>query len=108
MSDLTGFGSQITEFLGFGGTGELIGVTAHTQMPDIACKGVIFKAEWGNTGYVNIGKDGVTMVAGTTNTTCGLQLAAGESTGYWPCGNLNEFYRICTATTDCLTYIYWT
>jgi len=108
MSDLTGFGSSINEFLGFGGVGELAGVASATQMPDIDCKGVIFKAQWANTGYVYLGKSTVTVRNGATDTTTGLQLAAGEMTPYLPCLNLSDFYRICDGTGDCLTYIYFT
>ena len=109
MSQLTGFGSSAAEFLGFGGTGELIGSGTALQMPDIDCKGVIFKAQWANTGYVYIGGAGVTARNGATDVTTGLQLAPGESTAYLPCQNLNDFYRICDGTTaNCLTYMYWT
>jgi hypothetical protein len=100
---------RIGDTLKFGGSGELIGSGTALQLPDITCKGVIFKAQWANTGYVYIGGAGVTARAGATGTTCGFQLVAGESTAFLPCGNLNEFYRICDGTTaNCLTYIYWT
>ena len=100
---------KITDTLSPGGSGELTGSGTALQLPDINCRGVVFKAEWANTGYVYIGKAGVTTRAGTTNTTCGMQLAAGESSPFMPCGNLDEFYRICDGTTaNCLTYFYWT
>lgn len=86
-------------------SGELAGNTGATQLPDITSKMVRFKASAANTGKVYLGGAGVTKAAGTTTTTAGLQLSAGEDTGWIPIDNLNRFYRICDNATDNLTYL---
>lgn len=93
--------------INFAGTGELAGATSATQMPNRPCKGVMFKALGSNTGDVYIGGQGVTVPDGSTDTTSGWELAAGESTPYLPCTNLNQWYRICDGTGDDLSYIIW-
>lgn len=84
--------------------GELQGVTSATQLPTVTCKMVQFVAAAANTGKVYLGGSGVTKVDGTTDTTTGLQLSPGQSSGWWPITNLNLLYRICDNTTDHLTY----
>jgi len=86
-------------------TGELAGSTSAAQMPSVTCKLVKFKAAYDNAGRVYIGGAGVTVANGTTDTTTGLQLQAGEETGWLPVANLNVFYRICDAAGDDLTYL---
>lgn len=86
-------------------TGELVGVVAATQLPNIPCKLVRLKARASNTGTVAIGIVGVTMPAGTTTTTAGLELSAGEDTGWIPVDNMNRLYRICSSTAQHLTYM---
>lgn len=86
-------------------TGELAGSTSALQMPDIKCSLVRFKAVSTNEGSVCIGGVGVTLPNGTTDTTTGFELGAGEDTGWIPCDNLNRFYRICTNAGDALTYL---
>lgn len=85
-------------------TGELVGVTAATQLPDIPCRFAFLKAPASNTGKVYIGKSDVTVPAGTTNTTAGYELSAGEEIGL-PVANLNQIYRICSAAGDDLLYL---
>ena len=85
--------------------GELAGNVSATQMPNVACKLVKFKAEYDNAGRVYLGGSGVTKADGSTDTTTGLQLSAGEETGWIPVGNLNLFYRICDNAGDDLTYL---
>lgn len=86
--------------------GELVGTATALQMPSVPCKMVCFKASYDNTGRVCIGSStSVTMTAGSTSTTAGFQLAAGEMTPWFPCSNVNVFWRICTSTADDLTYI---
>lgn len=85
--------------------GELAGNAAATQMPSVACKLIKFKAEIDNAGNVYIGGSTVTKADGTTDTTTGLQLAAGEETPWMPVTNANIFYRICDNAGDDLTYI---
>ncbi len=89
----------------FGGTGEIAGNVAATVCPTRSCRYVKFIAEAANAGNVYIGGAGVTKVAGTTTTTCGLELDAGVSTDWIKCTNLNQFYRICDNAGDDLTYI---
>jgi len=86
-------------------TGELAGSATAAQMPDIDCQMVKFKAVIGNAGNVYIGGSGVTVVDGTTDTTSGLELDAGEETPWLNVPNLNIFYRICDNAGDDLTYI---
>lgn len=85
--------------------GELTGVTTATQMPDIPCRLVKFKAHNDNPTNVYVGKSGVTVEDSATDTTTGFQLDAGDDTGWLLTDNLNRFYRICDATGDDLTYI---
>ena len=86
-------------------TGELAGSATAAQMPDVPCRMVRFKAHADNVGNVYIGGVDVTKADGTTDTTTGLQLAAGEETGFIPVSNLNLFYRICDNAGDDLTYM---
>lgn len=90
-----------------GAHGELAGSATAVQMPDVDCYFVNFKALNDNAGNVYIGlSSSVTAVNGTTDTTSGLQLDAGQETGWIPTGgNLNTFYRICDNAGDDLTYI---
>ncbi len=85
--------------------GELQGSTDALQLPNIACDWVVLKACSDNAGSVFIGKAGVTKADGTTDTTTGFELAAGESTPVLELDNLNRLYRICANAGDDLTYI---
>jgi hypothetical protein len=87
------------------GAGELAGSASAVQMPTLTCKLVKFKASYDNAGRVYIGGSSVTVANGSTDTTTGLQLSAGEETGWLPVANVNAFYRITDNTTDDLTYI---
>ena len=87
-------------------TGEIAGNVAATKMPSKAGKLVNFKAQSGNVGKVYIGiTSGVTAAAGTEDATTGWELAAGEETGFLPCGNMSDFYRICDNAGDDLVYV---
>jgi hypothetical protein len=86
-------------------SGELQGSATALQMPSVACRYVKFKAVSDNAGNVYIGGAGVTVVDGTTDTTTGFELAAGEETGWLPASNANLFYRICDNAGDDLTYL---
>jgi hypothetical protein len=86
-------------------TGELAGSATATQMPDIKCQMVRFKAESSNGGGVYIGAAGVTIADGTTDTTTGFALEPGDETGWIPVDNLNRFYLISDNATDDLTYM---
>ena len=86
-------------------SGELQGSATALQMPDIDCRMVKFKAVSSNAGDVYIGGSGVTVVDGTTDTTSGFELGAGEESPWLLAYNLNIFYRICDNAGDDLTYI---
>lgn len=86
-------------------TGELAGSASAVQMPTVTCRLVRFKAHADNAGKVYIGGASVTKVDGTTDTTTGLQLSAGDDTGWLPVSNVNVFYRITDNAGDDLTYI---
>lgn len=85
--------------------GELIGTASATQLPSVACKMVNIKACNDNAGNVYIGGSGVTVANGATDTTTGLQLDAGEETGWLTISNLNILYRIADNTGDDCTYL---
>jgi hypothetical protein len=86
-------------------TGELAGSATVVQMPDITCYQVKFKALSDNAGNVYIGVAGVTVANGTTDTTSGWELDAGQETEWLRVDNLNVFYRICTNAGDDLVYM---
>jgi len=85
-------------------SGELVGVTSATQLPDIACNRVTLKAEASNPTFVYLGGAGVTKKDGSTDATTGIQLDASEQITF-EISNLNLLYRICDATGDVLTYV---
>ena len=86
--------------------GERAGSATAVQLATVAAKYVRLKARVANTGSVWVGSsNAVTKGAGTTTTTCGFQLAAGEDTGWLPATNLNLFWIICDNATDHLTYM---
>lgn len=87
------------------GCGEVAGNAAATVMPTLNCRMARFKAEAANAGNVYVGLAAVTKADGTTDTTTGLELAPGDDTGWLPCSNLNDFYRICDNAGDDLTYL---
>ncbi len=87
------------------GTGELAGSATAVQMPAGKCELVQFKAVLSNAGNVYIGCPGVTAVNGTTDTTTGYELGPGDSTGWIPCNNLSDFWRISNNAGDDLTYM---
>lgn len=87
-------------------TGEFApGVTA-AQFPSIAGRLVRLKARGVNAGSVAIGDDNaVTLPNGVTDTTSGLELIAGDDTGWIPLDNLNKLWGIGTGATDSVTYM---
>lgn len=86
-------------------TGEIQGATSATQLPDVKCQMVRFKAASTNTGNVYLGVAGVTLPDGTTDATTGFALHPYDDTGWIPVDNLNRFYVICDNSIDDLTYI---
>jgi hypothetical protein len=85
--------------------GEVAGSATAAVFPTVTAKLVMFKAVKSNAGNVYIGIASVTKVDGTTDTTTGLELGPGESTGWIPASNLNLFYRICDNAGDDITYM---
>jgi len=87
-------------------TGELAGSDVAIQFPDVPCRMVWIKAQSGNATNVYIGySSAVTVAAGTTDVTTGLELDAGEMIGPIPIHNLNLLWRICNAAGDDVTYM---
>jgi hypothetical protein len=66
---------------------------------------VYIKAVSSNAGGVYIGFLGVTVVDGTTDTTSGYELEAGDAIGPIPLDNLNRLYIICDNAGDDITYL---
>ena len=85
-------------------SGELAGSATALQLPDIPCRAAFFTAIAGNAGKVYLGGPGVTLPDGTTDTTSGIELQAGDMTPFIPISNLNKLYRICENAGDDLTY----
>lgn len=85
--------------------GELQGSATALQLPNIPCRMVWFKALADNAGNVYLGGSGVTVADGTTDTTSGIELDAGDMIGPIPIVNLNLLYRICNNAGDDLTYL---
>ena len=87
-------------------SGEIGGEGVATQCPDIPAKLVWLKARAGNTGNVWVGTLAtVTVADGTTDTTTGIELDAGDIVGPLPAENLKTFYYIGTTSADDLTYL---
>lgn len=84
--------------------GEVAGATSAAQLPDVDCFFVVIKAHSGNAGNVHIGSSSsVTVADGSTDTTTGFVLAAGESEQFYV-NNLNLLYYICDNAGDDFTY----
>lgn len=81
----------------FAGAQRLVGKVGRTQMPDIPCEQVVFRAHPNNTGNVYIGGNDVSSVHG-------IPLAAGEWSPWIPIKNLNILYYICDNTASHLQY----
>ena len=84
--------------------GDLQASAPALQLPDIPCRAVFFTAIASNAGKVYLGGPGVTVPDGTTDTTSGIELQAGDMTPFIPISNLNKLYRICENAGDDLTY----
>ena len=85
-------------------SGELQGSAAALQLPDIPCRAVFFTAVASNAGKVYLGGPAVTAPDGTTDTTSGIELQAGDMTPFIPISNLNKLFRICENAGDDLCY----
>lgn len=84
--------------------GELQGATSATQLPNVPCGYAVIKARSDNAGSVFIGKSTVTAPDGTTDTTTGIELDAGQAELFFV-ENLNFLYRICENAGDDCTYM---
>ena len=85
-------------------TGEVNLTGSAAQLPDVPCQYGVIKANASNTGVVYLGGSGVTVADGTTDTTSGFPLAAGEQM-IAPVSNLNILYGIAATTGDDISYI---
>ena len=85
--------------------GERQGSASAVQLPNIPCRAVAISAISDNAGSVFLGGSGVTIPDGTTDTTSGLELEAGDMTQFIPVDNLNIFYIICDNAGDDITYL---
>ena len=86
-------------------SGERQGSATAVQLPDVPCAMVVISAKSDNAGSVWLGAAGVTAADGTTDTTSGLELEAGDMSPYLPVSNLNQFYIICDNAGDDITYL---
>lgn len=86
-------------------TGELAGSATAAVLPSVSCRLARFKARSDNAGSVFLGIAGVTAPNGSTDTTTGFELDAGDDTGWIPIDNLSRLYRICDNAGDDLTYM---
>lgn len=86
-------------------TGELGGSVTRLQCPAFTTKYVKIKALADNPGNVYVGGSDVTTANDTTDVTTGLQLAAGEETGWMPLANLGALWYVCDSADDSATYM---
>lgn len=85
--------------------GEVAGSATAAQMPDKPYQNGYIKAAADNAGTVYIGaSSSVTAKNGSTDTTTGFPLAAGEVIVLGAPGNLNEMYYICDNAGDDFIY----
>ena len=66
---------------------------------------VKIKARSDNSGSVFLGGSTVTVPDNVTDITTGLELDAGDETGWMPVDNLNKFWAVCNNNGDDLTYL---
>jgi len=90
-------GNQRSYSFPFAGAGRLVGIVARTQMPDVPCEQVFFRAHPDNTGDVFIGGNDVSSVQG-------MILEPGDYSPYIPIQNLNILYYVCENTASHLQY----
>ena len=97
---------RITDTMGPIAHGERAGSATAVQLATRVGKYVFLTAASNNAGSVYVGlSNAVTVKAGTTTTTAGIELAAGDSLGLVLKGNLNEIWIICDNAGDDLTYL---
>lgn len=101
-------GSRITGSVSLIATGEAQGSATALAFASVRGKWAKFKALSDNAGNVYIGlTNSVTKADGTTDTTSGWELDAGQETDWLPIpgGDLAGFYRICTNAGDDCVYM---
>jgi len=87
-------------------TGEVAGSIAGAALPSVPCTRVLIRANKANTGNVYISASATpTVAANTTDTTTGLQLSAGQDTGWLNIPNLNMLHYISDGAGDGVTYM---
>ena len=99
--------SRITDTFKLRAHGELAGSATAVQMPSIAGKAVQFSTDPDNAGSVFVGlATSMTVGAGTTTTTAGLELKPGVlSPLFLLDGSLDELWRRCDNAGDDMTYM---
>lgn len=87
-------------------TGEVAGSATAVVLPTISCDMIIIRAQSTNAGNVYLGtSSSATVAAGNTDATTGLELDAGQDTGWLPLSNLNQLFIICNNAGDDITYM---
>jgi hypothetical protein len=86
-------------------SGELGGSASALVLPTVPCSMAWISALTSNAGNVYLGGPGVTIAAGTTDTTSGIELEPGDMIGPIPIDNLNRMYIICDNATDDIAYL---
>lgn len=86
-------------------SGEVSGSATAKQLPSIPASLIKITAQAGNAGNVYLGSAGVTIPDGTTDTTSGLLLDAGDTTDWMPIDNLDKLYIICDNAGDDIVYL---
>lgn len=84
--------------------GEVSGSATAKVLPTITGGLVWIQALATNAGNVYVGRAGVTIPDGTTDTTSGMTLDAGDWFGPLSITNLNLLYIICDNAGDDITY----
>lgn len=84
-------------------TGEVSGSVTAKQLPDITNQFGYIKAAADNAGTVYVGGSSVTTKDGTTDTTTGYPLAAGDEMIVTQ-SNLDKIYIICDNAGDDIIY----
>lgn len=85
-------------------SGERAGSATAINLPDVPGRLFLISALNSNTGDVYLGASGVTVAAGTTDTTSGLELEPGD-TIMLPLRNLNVLFMICDNAGDDIAYL---
>ncbi len=89
-------------------TGEVQGSVNNetpTQLPNIPCVMVKLRALLSNTGNVYIGGSSVTVPDGDADATTGIELSAGDESGWIPISNLSKLYRVTDNPGDDIVYL---